>query len=202
VTTRPQIVDYDRRWPEQFELVAARLRDALKDVECSVEHIGSTAVPGLAAKDVIDVMTVVGNDSDLATAADALATAGWSVRPAGHGNDHPVPGLDSDPRQWVKRFAHEPDGHRRTHVHVRIAGRANHRYALLFRDFLRTHPDEAAGYAEAKRRLAELFDSTGQYAEAKDPVCDAIYLSAERWAEDTGWRPPPWPGTSSRSPSL
>jgi len=189
---RPQIVDYDRRWPEQYELVAARVREALADVECSVEHIGSTAVPGLAAKDVIDVMTAVGNDFDLVKAADALAAAGWSVRPAGHGNDHPVPWLDSDPREWVKRFAHEPEGVRRTHVHVRIVGRANHRYALVFRDFLKAHPDEAARYAEAKRSLAESCDSTSQYAEEKDPVCDAIYLSAERWAEDVGWRLPPW----------
>jgi len=190
---RPQIVDYDRRWPEQFELVAARVREALEDVECSVEHIGSTAVPGLAAKDVIDVMTAVGNDSDLVKAADALAAAGWSVRPAGHGNDHPVPGLASDPREWVKRFAHEPEGDRRTNVHVRIVGRANHRYAILFRDFLKAHPDEAAKYSEAKRSLAEWCDSTAQYAEEKDPLCDVIYLSAERWAEEVGWQLPPWP---------
>ena len=190
---RPQIVDYDRRWPEQYELVAARVREALADVECSVEHIGSTAVPGLAAKDVIDVMTAVGNDSDLVKAADALAAAGWSVRPAGHGNDHPVPGLASDPREWVKRFAHEPEGDRRTNVHVRIVGRANHRYAILFRDFLKAHPDEAAKYSEAKRSLAEWCDSTAQYAEEKDPLCDVIYLSAERWAEEVGWQLPPWP---------
>lgn len=190
---RPQIVDYDRKWPEQFDLVAARVQEALEDVECSVEHIGSTAVPGLAAKDVIDVMTAVGNDSDLVKAADALAAAGWSVRPAGHGNDHPVPGLASDPREWVKRFAHEPEGDRRTNVHVRIVGRANHRYALLFRDFLKAHPDEAAKYAEAKRSLTEWCGSTAQYAEEKDPVCDVIYLSAERWAEEVGWQLPPWP---------
>jgi GrpB-like predicted nucleotidyltransferase (UPF0157 family) len=190
---RPQIVDHDRRWPEQFQLVTARVREALEDVECSVEHIGSTAVPGLAAKDVIDVMTAVGNNSALVKAADALAAAGWSVRPAGQGNDHPVPGLASDPREWVKRFAHEPEGDRRTNVHVRIVGRANHRYALLFRDFLKAHPDEAARYAEAKRSLAEWCDSTAQYAEEKDPVCDVIYLSAERWAEEVAWQLPPWP---------
>ena len=193
MTMRPQIVDYDRRWPEQFELVSARLREALKSVEVSVEHIGSTAVPGLAAKDVIDVMAAVGNDADLVKAADALAAAGWSVRPAGQGDDHSVPELTSDPREWVKRFAHEPEGDRRTNVHVRVAGRANHRYAILFRDFLKAHPDEAARYAEAKRGLAESCDSTAQYAEEKDPVCDVIYLSAERWAQEVGWQLPRWP---------
>ena len=189
MSSRPKIIDYDPTWPEQFELVAARVREALADLDYSVEHIGSTAVPGLAAKDVIDVMAVVGNESDMVEAAQALAAAGWTVRPPGM-NDHPVPGLAADPREWMKRFAHEPHGVRRTNVHVRIEGRANHRYAILFRDFLKAHPDEASRYAEAKRGLAALCDSTGQYAEEKDPVCDLIYLSAERWAEEVGWQPP------------
>jgi GrpB-like predicted nucleotidyltransferase (UPF0157 family) len=189
VSTRPQIVDYDPSWPSEFEVVATRARTALGDVTRSIEHIGSTAVPGLAAKDVIDVMAVVGNDSDLIRAADALAASGWSVDPA-PSVDHPVPGLGGDPREWTKRFATEPAGIRRTNLHVRIAGRANHRYALLFRDFLMAHPTQAASYAEAKRRLARLCDSTRPYAEAKDPICDLIYLSAENWAEATGWQPP------------
>ena len=65
-----------------------------------------------------------------------------------------------------------------------VAGRANTRYALLFRDFLRTHPDEATAYAELKRRLAAIAPDSGTYADAKDPVCDLIYFAAERWASD------------------
>jgi GrpB-like predicted nucleotidyltransferase (UPF0157 family) len=194
VSERPQIVEYDKSWPEQFESVALRVREALAGVDGTVEHIGSTAVPGLAAKDVIDVMAVVGGDADLARGADVLAAAGWKVRPAGQGNDHLVPGLSSDPAQWVKRFASEPSGVRRTNLHVRVLGRANQRYAILFRDFLKAHPEEAARYAEAKRELAQWCESTRQYAEEKDPVCDAIYLSAERWAGEVGWRPRPWAG--------
>ncbi len=73
MSQRPKIVDYDPTWPDQFELVAARVREALADLDCTVEHIGSTAVPGLAAKDVIDVMAVVGNESDLVEAPSAFA---------------------------------------------------------------------------------------------------------------------------------
>jgi GrpB-like predicted nucleotidyltransferase (UPF0157 family) len=189
VSTRPHIVDYDASWPSQFERVATGVRQVLREVTSAVDHIGSTAVPGLAAKDVIDVMAVVSNDSDLVWAADALAASGWSLHPALVA-DHPVPGLAADSHEWTKRFATEPVGTRRTNLHVRISGRANHRYALLFRDFLRAHPAEAASYAEAKRRLATLCDSTGRYADAKDPICDLIYLPAERWAETTDWQPP------------
>jgi GrpB-like predicted nucleotidyltransferase (UPF0157 family) len=73
-------------------------------------------------------------------------------------------------------------------LHLRVAGRANQRYALLFRDYLRAHPDTAAAYGEFKKRAASLpLESTGEYADLKDPVCDLIYLPAEEWAERTGW---------------
>jgi GrpB-like predicted nucleotidyltransferase (UPF0157 family) len=77
---------------------------------------------------------------------------------------------------------------RRVNLHVRVAGRANQRYALLFRDYLRAHPDTAAAYGEFKKRAASLpLESVGEYADLKDPVCDLIYLPAEEWAERTGW---------------
>ncbi len=88
------------------------------------------------------------------------------------------------------RFARPPDGMRPVNLHLRIAGRANARYAVLFRDFLKAHPLTTANYAEAKRRLAALCETTSQYADAKDPICDLIYLPAEEWAESTGWQEP------------
>jgi hypothetical protein len=118
----------------------------------------------------------------------ALSAKGWR-RPPGVWSDHPVPGLDADDSQWRKVFLDEPVGARLAHVHVRVAGRANARYALLFRDFLRTHPDEATAYAELKRRLAAIAPDSNTYADTKDPVCDLIYLAAERWASETNWRP-------------
>ena len=98
-----------------------------------------------------------------------------------------MPGLPSDAREWRKILFTEPSGARRTHVHMRVEGWANQRYALLFRDFLRTHAEEAAAYAAAKRALAALAPDSGTYASAKDPVCDLVYLAAERWADDVGW---------------
>jgi dephospho-CoA kinase len=78
VSARPQIVEYDPTWPEQFAVVAARVRAAPKHVTLAIGHIGSTAVPVFPAKDIIDVMAVVGTDSDLGSAADALPASGWS----------------------------------------------------------------------------------------------------------------------------
>jgi GrpB-like predicted nucleotidyltransferase (UPF0157 family) len=185
-TNRPLIVDHDPSWPQRFAAVAADLRAALGDRASVVEHVGSTAVPGLAAKDVVDVQVEVAGDDDLDPAAEALAGAGWQVTAFHH--DHHVAGLPQDPDQWTKRFARSRTGHA-VHVHVRVAGRANTRYAVLFRDYLRTHPATAASYAEAKRRLAALCPDTITYAEVKDPVVDLVYLAAEEWAAGTGWTP-------------
>jgi GrpB-like predicted nucleotidyltransferase (UPF0157 family) len=93
----------------------------------------------------------------------------------------------SDPIQWKKAFFDEPVGERPIHVHVRVEGRANQRYALLSRDYLREHPDAASAYLELKRRLAELTSDSGVYADTKDPACDLIYFAAEAWAVTTGW---------------
>jgi len=111
------------------------------------------------------------------------------MRPPGM-NDHPVPGLPGDPHQWVTRFPRPPDGMRPVNLHLRNAGRANTRYAVLFRDFLTAHPLTTASNAEAKRRFAAVCNTTAQYADAKDPICDLIYLPAEEWAESTGWQEP------------
>lgn len=74
-------------------------------------------------------------------------------------------------------------------VHVRVAGRPNQRYPLLFRDYLRAHADAAAAYARLKRRIADLGIDKGVYADVKDPACDLILIAAEGWAEQTGWVP-------------
>jgi GrpB-like predicted nucleotidyltransferase (UPF0157 family) len=81
----------------------------------------------------------------------------------------------------------EPMYRRRVNLHIRVAGRANQRYALLFRDYLRSHPETAQAYGEFKRQAAVLRLETGDYSDLKDPVCDLIYLPAEEWAARTGW---------------
>jgi GrpB-like predicted nucleotidyltransferase (UPF0157 family) len=75
-------------------------------------------------------------------------------------------------------------------LHARVLGRANQRYPLLFRDYLRAHPESARAYATLKRDLASLVpDDLDRYADVKDAVCDLIYLAAEEWAVATAWAP-------------
>jgi len=184
--SRPEIVPYSHHWPVAFATVANRIRDVLGTAALRIDHIGSTAVPGLAAKNVIDVQVAVADLRD----ADPLAAAGFRVYDEAF-TDHRPPGnasLDSD---WTKRLFGEPADERRANVHVRVLGNANQRYALLFRDYLRAHPATAEAYAELKRRLAAHMPDTLTYAEVKDPAVDLIALAAEEWAAATDWEPGP-----------
>jgi GrpB-like predicted nucleotidyltransferase (UPF0157 family) len=180
------IVRADETWPTQYEKTAETIRGILGRTAVRVDHIGSTSVPRLPAKDILDIQATVATEPELDEAVQLLTAADWEVRPPRR--DHPVPGLPEDEAQWVKRLVVEPMYRRRVNLHIRIADRANQRYALLFRDYLRSHPDTAAAYGEFKRRAAALpFDSVGGYADLKDPVCDLIYLPAEEWAARTDW---------------
>jgi GrpB-like predicted nucleotidyltransferase (UPF0157 family) len=84
-----------------------------------------------------------------------------------------------------------PPDQRPTNLHVRVHGRVNQRYALLFRDYLRAHPTTAAAYAELKRRLAQNLADPDTYPDVKDSAMDLIYFAAEEWAAATGWQPGP-----------
>ena len=90
--------------------------------------------------------------------------------------------------RWVVEVFNSPAGQRRTNTHIRIEGRANQRYALLFRDYLRAHPASAESYAELKLRLAQNLADLKMYAEIKDPAVDLIYLAAEAWATLVKWK--------------
>lgn len=155
-----------------------------------LDHIGSTAVPGLAAKPVIDIQATVRTEADLDDLDAWLPATGFILRP-GLVHDHTPAWLAGAPAaDWVKRFARlDRDGVRQAHFHVRIQDRPNQRYPLLVRDFLRAHPRQAAAYAETKRRLAALAPDSDAYAVAKDPVADLLLAAAEDWAAATGWAP-------------
>jgi GrpB-like predicted nucleotidyltransferase (UPF0157 family) len=181
-----ELVPADERWPSDFEWIAQVLHQQLGDDARRIDHIGSTSVPGLPSKDVIDVQITAEDEASLGRIVATLDKQGWR-RAREFGHDHHVPGLPTDQAEWRKAFFDEPVGERPIHVHVRIAGRANHRYALLFRDYLRVHPDTAATYLALKRRLAQLTSDSVVYADAKDPACDLIYLAAEDWARHSGW---------------
>lgn len=186
-----EIVPYKSSWPEEFLAIASTLRQGLGDLALRIDHIGSTSVPGLDAKDVIDIqITVAALDHSLRSAMQALGY----THPEGIWRDHRPAHMEVSETDWEKWYFNPPAGQRRTHVHVRVGGRPNQRYPILFRDYLRAHPATAESYAELKRRLAKGLADLQTYPYVKDPAVDLIYLAAEEWAAATHWQPGPSDG--------
>ncbi|RVU43781.1 GrpB family protein [Rubrivivax rivuli] len=183
-----QIVEHRAAWAGEFEALRQRLQAALGPLALRIDHIGSTAVPGLCAKDVIDVqVTVATLDGEAGAAvATGLQAAGFVLH-AGATADHVPPGAEAHPAAWRKQLFKNPPELRRAHIHVRVRGAANQRYALLCRDFLRAHPPTAQAYGELKRRLAAALADPAAYPEVKDPAVDLVVLAAEAWAAQRGW---------------
>jgi dephospho-CoA kinase len=188
----PVLEPYREEWAQQAARIAARLRAAAPTIILAVDHIGSTSVPGLAAKDVIDLQVAVSGLDAADRAAPQLAEAGFPLVP-GAGSDTPKP-TDPDPLQWQKRFHANADPGRPVNIHVRAAGSPGWRYALMFRDWLRDNPSAVRIYAAHKADLAGRFAgsaSTRAYAEAKEPwFTDVAWPRMSAWAEATGWEPP------------
>ena len=184
-----EIVDHRASWASEFRNIARAIRGRLDDLALRIDHIGSTSVPGLCAKDVIDLqITVASLDGGV---ADAMWALGY-MRAEDISRDHRPPDGDGPEDDWSKLFFRPPPGQRRTNTHVRVSGRPNQRYALLFRDYLIAHPTTAAAYGELKRRLAAALTRPDEdYPEVKDPAVDLIYLPAQRWAIETHWTPGP-----------
>jgi GrpB-like predicted nucleotidyltransferase (UPF0157 family) len=135
--------DYDPGWPEAFERVRSTVWPAVSEVASSIEHVGSTAVPGLAAKPIIDVSVVVRAESDVPAAIERLASLGY----AHQGN------LGIEGREAFE----SPDGLPAHHLYLCLLhgqALANH---LAVRDHLRAHPDAAKEYGELKKQLARRF---------------------------------------------
>jgi GrpB-like predicted nucleotidyltransferase (UPF0157 family) len=151
---RIEVVDYDPRWPETFERLRSRIWASLRDVALSVEYVGSTAVPGLAAKPIIDISIVVPERSDVQTGISRLANLGYV-----HRGDLGIDGREA--------FAN-PDGLPMHNLYLcprDSVALANH---LAIRDYLRTHPETAREYGELKKRLAERFpDDIDGYVDGK-----------------------------------
>jgi GrpB-like predicted nucleotidyltransferase (UPF0157 family) len=183
-----EIIPYQPRWSGEFQELARPIRAALGRLALRIDHIGSTSVPGLIAKDIIDMQVTVVTLAPEVEAA--LASVGYE-RKVEIGSDHVPPGDLTDPEQWTK-WIFLPRAGRRTHLHVRIAGRANQRYPLLFRDYLRADPVAREAYGQVKTALARLHpDDKDAYYAVKDPVCDIIVVAAEAWAAARGWAPGP-----------
>lgn len=178
------ILPYQTNWPLLFQELAANLRKALGRSALRIDHIGSTSVPGLAAKDRIDIqITVVALNDELLSNMLSIGMASYK----GLINDHVPPGASHAAQEWEKWLFVQRGGKCDANIHVRIQGRLNQRYPLLFRDYLRCHPATANAYAELKRRLAANLADPDTYPDVKDPAVDLIYLAAGEWAITTGW---------------
>jgi GrpB-like predicted nucleotidyltransferase (UPF0157 family) len=180
-----QLVAHRPEWADEFEDVAARLRQALGPLAVRIDHIGSTSVPGLPAKDVIDLQVIVASLDGL---DEPFGRAGFEPRLGGVVRDHVPEGWEGDEGAWTKRLYGSPADERRVNAHVRLLGSPNERYALLFRDYLRAHDDVRDRWAETKRSIAATAQDIDSYLDVKDPLTDVLMRDAEKWAEETGWR--------------
>lgn len=176
----PVVVPSDPSWPDQARRIVARLNTACGHRAVRVDHIGSTAVPGLDAKDVIDIQVTVASLEVADELADALLAAGYprvdrNSADVPHGDDHSL---------WRKRFHASADPGRPTNVHIRVDGWPNQQFALLSVDWLKANPGVQQEYLAAKRAALR----TPDYAEAKEPWFLDAYQRAGEWARTTGWR--------------
>ena len=181
------ILPYTSRWPEEFNQIKEQLAAALGPLALRIDHIGSTSVPGLGAKDIIDVQVTVAALTE--EVKQALLTAEFQQFSEA-ARDHVPEGADPAPEKWQKFLFIQPAGQRRANIHVRVAGNPNQCYPLLFRDYLRAHPKSVQTVEIIKRELAKHHGHDVEtYYDIKDPVYDLIWDAAQTWAKYTGWEP-------------
>lgn len=179
------VTDYRPEWADEFAQLAAVLRDAMGAQARAVDHVGSTSVPGLAAKDCIDVQIRVPAIDEPRQVA-LLAAIGFRCRP------EPWNRAEMSGGQLCRKLVFAPPvGGRRCNVHLRAEHAPNARFALLFRDYLRADDEARRHWAAFKRRLADSVPDLNDYGQIKVPATGILMQAAERWAADTGWRPSP-----------
>ena len=155
-----ELVEYDTDWPARYEAVAARIREAIGDTAVVLDHAGSTSVPGLAAKPVIDVVLGVPDSRDEAAYVAALEAAGFEF-------------AIREPEWFEHRLFRGRDP--RVNLHTFSADCEEITRMLAFRDWLRTHPEDRELYEREKRRLAgQTWATVQDYADAKTDVVREI----------------------------
>lgn len=154
------LVDYDPSWPALFDREADRVRAALGDRVLQLEHVGSTSVPGLCAKPIIDMLLVVADSADEAAYVPALEAAGYTLR-------------IREPDWFEHRKLKGPDTD--VNLHVFSPGTSEVERMLCFRDWLRANPADRDAYARAKRELAQqVWRHRQNYADAKTSIIQEI----------------------------
>jgi GrpB-like predicted nucleotidyltransferase (UPF0157 family) len=167
------LVEYDPQWPGRFQHHAAVIAKALGEAALRLEHIGSTAVPGLAAKPIIDMLLVVGNSADESSYLPKMESAGYVLRVR-------------EPHFHEHRMFRTPA--RDVHVHIVSEGSSEIDRWLMFRDRLRASASGRRLYEQTKRRLAARdWPDMNAYADAKSSIVEAIIAAA--CAESCGGGP-------------
>jgi GrpB-like predicted nucleotidyltransferase (UPF0157 family) len=164
-----KVVDYDPDWPKKFEAHAGRIADALGRAALRIEHIGSTSIPSLAAKPIIDILVVVQNSADESTYLPQLEAAGYVLRVR-------------EPDWHEHRMFRTPE--KDVHVHVYSAGSPEIERYLTFRDRLRRNADDRRRYERTKRELAtKEWSDMNDYAQAKTEVVESILAASQAAGE-------------------
>lgn len=164
------VLPYDPAWAEAFVHEAGALRAALQPIPITLHHMGSTAVPGLLAKPIIDIIGAVRSLEELDAAAGRLSGLGYEVMGA----------FGIEGRRYFRKS--RPDGVRSHHLHVYQDGSPQILRHLAFRDYLRAHPDRAAAYAEVKAAIVSGDHPPGlTYAQAKAGMVAQIKAEAAAW---------------------
>jgi GrpB-like predicted nucleotidyltransferase (UPF0157 family) len=167
-----RIVSHDPAWSERFARERRRIVAALDDIAMRVDHIGSTSVPGLAAKPIVDIDLSVPDVESEQEYLPQLEAAGYVLRV----------------RQRGHRLVRTAE--RDVHVHICDAGSAWERRHLLFRDWLRVNAEDREAYESLKRELTRSeWADMNRYADAKGPLIAEIIERAEAWARESGWTP-------------
>jgi len=166
-----ELSEYDPTWPERFLVLAERVQTALGERILRIEHVGSTAVPGLVAKPIIDFDVVV-RPTEVQVAIELLASLGYL-----HEGNLGIEGREAF--RW-------PPAQERHHLYLCVPDSAGLRDHLLFRDHLRTHPEIAQQYAALKRSLARQHRSDrDRYQAGKSAFIDLVTQQAARTASAT-----------------
>lgn len=168
---RIEVVPYNPEWARLAQEEIDLLKEVLGDTAQAVYHVGSTSVEGIKAKPILDFLVVVKNLEVVELCTEALVKAGYQPR-----GEFGLPG---------RLFFTKDQGDRRTHhVHIFEAGHPEVEMMLDFRDYLSTHPSDAALYGELKVELAQRFQNDrASYRAGKDPLIQELLKRANRWRE-------------------
>ena len=165
-----RIVEYDPEWPALADAEMRAIEEALGDIAVRLEHVGSTAVPGLAAKPILDLQLSVAAMEPRDRYVEPLERLGYLFVPAPESPDYHL-------------FAKPPERPRTHHLHVCAAGSERERRHIAMRDFLRAHPEEAARYEARKREVAARHPQDRlAYIDGKEAYVNALERRAVAWA--------------------